>query len=306
MNPLRGVLFKILSVAAGSLMAACVKIAIVDLPAGQIVFFRSLFALPPLLLFYGLRGQLKGALRVVSRSAHLLRGLVGVAGMGLVFTAYGLLPLPEATAITFAAPLFATLLAAPLLGERLRRYRLLATGAGLCGVAIVMAPRLTLFGGAATSPAEAWGAAAALGGALCMALAQVQVRRLTRTETTVSIVMWFTISCTSYSLLTAPTWVMPTGPEWGLLALAGLLGGAAQVLLTEAYRHAEAGLAAPFDYLSMLFATAIGFVLFAEVPAVPTMIGATVVIGAGITVIRRERRLGLDRRRALKAMAPRG
>jgi drug/metabolite transporter (DMT)-like permease len=186
-------------------------------------------------------------------------------------------------------------------------YRIAATMAGLAGVVVIMAPRLTLFGGAGASDAETWGASAALAAALCMALAQIHVRRLTRTETTVSIVMWFTISCTVYSLATIASWSMPSPLEWGLLALAGLLGGIAQVMLTEAYRNAEAGLIAPFDYLSMLFATAIGFVIFSEIPAWPTVIGAGIVIVAGITVIRRERQLGIDGRRARQAMAiPRG
>lgn len=305
MNPLRGIVFKIVSVAAASAMAACVKAVADDIPPGEIVFFRSIFALPPLILFYALRGELRSGLQVTSRRGHLVRGAIGVAAMGLVFTSYGLLPLPEATAITFAAPLFSTLLAAPLLGERLRRYRIMATLAGLAGVAVVMAPRLTVFGGAAASTAEAWGAAAALSAAFFMALAQIQVRRLTRTETTTSIVLWFTISCSVYSLVTVAGWRMPDPSQWALLALAGLLGGVAQVMLTAAYKNAEAGLVAPFDYLSMLFATLIGVAIFAEIPALPTVIGAGIVILAGIIVIRRERRLGLNQRRARQAQAPR-
>ncbi|MFT4793567.1 MAG: drug/metabolite transporter (DMT)-like permease [Paracoccaceae bacterium] len=305
MNPLRGIAFKIISIAAASAMAACVKAVADDIPPGQIVFFRSVFALPPLIVIYALRGELRSGLRVKARGGHVLRGAIGAAGMGLMFTSYGLLPLPEATAITFAAPLFATLLAAPLLGERLRRYRIMATLAGLAGVAVVMAPRLTIFGGAEASTAEGWGAAAALAAALFMALAQIQVRRLTRTETTTSIVLWFTISCSVYSLVTIGGWRAPDPAQWALLALAGLLGGVAQVMLTAAYKNAEAGLVAPFDYLSMLFATLIGFAIFAEIPATPTIIGAAVVIVAGIAVIRRERQLGLGSRRARQASAPR-
>jgi drug/metabolite transporter (DMT)-like permease len=305
MNPLRGIAFKIISIAAASAMAACVKAVADDIPPGQIVFFRSVFALPPLIVIYALRGELRSGLRVKARGGHVLRGAIGAAGMGLMFTSYGLLPLPEATAITFAAPLFATLLAAPLLGERLRRYRIMATLAGLAGVAVVMAPRLTIFGGAEASTAEGWGAAAALAAALFMALAQIQVRRLTRTETTTSIVLWFTISCSVYSLVTIGGWRAPDSAQWALLALAGLLGGVAQVMLTAAYKNAEAGLVAPFDYLSMLFATLIGFAIFAEIPATPTIIGAAVVIVAGIAVIRRERQLGLGSRRARQASAPR-
>lgn len=303
MNPLRGILFKLIAVAAASAMSACIKAASVEIPAGESVFFRSLFALPPLIVFYAIRGELRDGMRVASVRAHLLRGAVGVGAMGLIFTSVGLLPLPEATAITFAAPLFITLLAVPLLGEKIRAYRLTAVLGGLFGVAVVTAPRLSL-GEGETSPEELWGVAAALGAAVCMALAQIMVRRMTKTETSSAIVLWFTISCCGYALLTTPFWTLPSAPVFGLLVLSGLLGGIAQVSLTEAYRNAEAGLIAPFDYSSLIFAAAIGFAIFGEVPAWATVIGGSITVAAGIAVIRRERRLGLRRGKARPLLAP--
>ncbi|MGG7567639.1 DMT family transporter [Rhodovulum sp. DZ06] len=301
-TPLRGILFKLVSVSAAASMAACIKAASEGVPAPEAVFFRSLFALPPLLLFYAWRGELRRGFRVHSWRAHLLRGAVGVTAMGLTFTSVILLPLPEATAITFAAPLFTTLLAAPLLGERLRLYRLAAVLAGLVGVAIVTGPQLSL--GAAGSSEHLWGVAAALGAALFMALAQLTVRGMTKTETSSAIVLWFTISCCGYAALSAPLWAMPSAKEWGLLLMAGVLGGVAQAGLTEAYRSAEASLIAPFDYASLIFAAAIGYVVFSDVPAWTTAAGSAVTVAAGIAVIRRERQLGLKRGAARPLLAP--
>lgn len=301
MNPLRGILFKILAVAAASAMAACVKAVLDDIPAPEAVFFRSAFALPPLLIFYAIRGELYGGFRVKSPRAHLIRGAVGVTSMGLIFVSVGLLPLPEATAITYAAPMFCTLLAAPMLGERLRAYRLTAVGVGLIGVAVVTAPRLSIAENA--SPGALWGVAAALAAAVAVAFVQILVRKMTRTETSVSIVLWFTISSCGYSALTMPFWAMPTAEEFALLALSGLLGGIAQTSLTEAYRQAEASLVAPFDYASLIFAALIGWFVFAEAPATATIIGSAITVAAGIAVIRRERKLGLERGKARPLMA---
>ena len=109
------------------------------------------------------------------------------------------------------------------------------------------------------------------------------------------------------SLATIPFgWVMPTPTEAALLIGAGLLGGLGQILLTESYRHAETAVIAPFDYTSMLLALAVGYFAFAEVPTIPMLLGAGLVVGAGLLIIYRERQLGLERGRARRAMTPQG
>jgi drug/metabolite transporter (DMT)-like permease len=183
---------------------------------------------------------------------------------------------------------------AMFLGERVRAVRLVAVAMGLAGVLVVLSPRLTVTG--EIGAREALGAVVTLGGAVFAALAQVFVRRLTMTEGTASIVFWFSLTATVLSLVTLPFgWVVPAPREALLLVLAGLLGGVGQILLTSAYRNAEAGLVAPFDYASMLLAVGIGYAVFDEVPARTTLIGAAVIIAAGILIIWRERRLGLER-----------
>jgi drug/metabolite transporter (DMT)-like permease len=294
-RPLHGIALKLVSVALFIAMAACVKATAPQVPPGEAVFFRSVFALPVILAWLGWCGELPGGLRAADPLGHLARGVSGTVAMTLGFTALGLLPLPEVTALGYAAPLLVVLLGALLLGERVRAVRLLAVALGLGGVFVVLWPRLTPGGGGAGA---GWGAAAALGSAFFTALAQVAIRRLTRTDGTGAIVWWFTLTSTGLSLLTLPFgWVVPTPREATLLVAAGLLGGLGQILLTAAYHHAEAGLVAPFDYASMLLAVAIGYVVFAEVPTPSTLAGAALVIAGGLLVIWRERRLGLARAR---------
>ena len=177
---------------------------------------------------------------------------------------------------------------------------------GMVGVMIVLAPRLSVLDGGADA-AEALGALLVLGGAVFAALAQVFVRKLVATEQTAAIVFWFSVTASVLSLATLPFgWVWPTPFEAGLLVLAGLMGGLGQILLTSSYREADASLVAPFDYASMIFALAIGWFVFAEAPTVTMLLGAGIVILAGILIIWRERQLGLERARQRKAMTPQG
>lgn len=302
MGPLRGILLKVISVCVMTAMASCIKATAGAVPPGEAVFHRSLFALPPLVLWLLWRGDFPGALATSNPVGHVVRGLVGVGAMGLIFTAFGLLPLTEVVAITYAAPLFVTLFAAVVLGEKVRLYRLAAVALGMAGVALILSPRIEglELGGAA--PSETLGAVLALFAAVLMALAQVFVRALVRTETVAAVVFWFTLTSTVAALLTAPFgWVWPTGAQLALLVSAGLLGGIGQILLTSAYRFAEAGLIAPFEYLSMILAVAVGWFVFGEAPALIVLAGAALVAAGGILIIWRESRLGMRRETARSA-----
>ena len=226
--------------------------------------------------------------------------------MGLGFTALGLLPLPEATALSYAAPLLTVIFAAMFLGERVRAFRLTAVFVGLVGVVIVLLPNLTVGLGDA-SAAQSVGAMAALLGAVFAALAQVFVRKLIHTEKTTTIVFYFSLTAAVLSLATLPFgWVVPVPREAVLLVGAGLLGGIGQILLTESYRHAETAVIAPFEYVSMLLALVLGYTIFSEVPTRPMLIGAALIVAAGLFIIWRERRLGIERAGARKVMTPQG
>lgn len=303
MRPLRGILLKLGSVLVFIVMAGLIKATADSVPAGQAVFFRSFFAVPVILVWLLWRRELHVGLRTANPIGHVWRAVVGTLSMGLGFAGLGFLPLPEVTAIGYAAPLLTVVFAAMFLGENVRAFRLTAVVVGIVGVMIVLSPRLSI--GADVSTAEALGAILVLGGAVFAALAQIFVRKLVATETTSAIVFWFSINAALLSLLTLPYgWVIPGWREAGLLICAGLCGGVGQILLTSSYREAEASLVAPFDYASMLFALAIGYWFFGEVPTWTMLGGAALVIAAGIMIIWRERQLGLERARQRKVTPP--
>ena len=300
-----GIALKLCSVTLFITMASLIKAASGHVPPGEAVFFRSFFAIPVILIWLALRGDLRTGLKVQSPVNHFWRGFVGTAAMGLGFAALGLLPLPEVTAISYAAPLLVVVFAAMFLDERVGAVRIGAVALGLVGVLVVLAPRLTALSGPVVETVEAVGAMLALTGAMCAALAQIYVRKLVQTEETSAIVFFFSITAAGLSLLTIPFgWVVPSGPEVGLLVLAGLLGGLGQILLTSSYRFADASVVAPFDYASILLALGIGYFIFGEVPTVAMLSGASLVILAGILIILRERQLGIRRNKARAARTP--
>jgi len=304
MNPMRGIAYKLISVLVFITMAAMIKATADHVPAGEAVFFRSFFAIPVILVWLAWRRELSTGLRTKNPFGHFWRGLMGTTAMGLGFAALAYLPLPEVTAIGYTAPLLTVVFAAMFLGEEVRLFRISCVILGMVGVLIVVSPRLTIVNTGA-SHAEALGAMMVLGSAVFAALAQVFVRKLVNTETTATIVFWFSVTATLLSLLTLPWgWVVPTGFEAALLVASGLLGGLGQIFLTSSYRSADASVVAPFDYASMLFALAFGWFFFDEVPTATMLAGAAIVITAGVLIIWRERALGLERARQRKAMPP--
>ncbi len=306
-NPLRGIAMKILSVCVFTLMAVCIKASAEHVPPGQAVFFRSFFAMPVILTWLVVTRNLAHGLETQHPLGHLWRGLVGATAMGLGFTALGLLPLPEVTALGYAAPLLTVIFAAMFLGEQVRAFRLSAVVLGLVGVTIVLSPRLTLLDSETVSTVQTVGAMAAVLGAVFAALAQVFVRKLVYTEQTAAIVFYFSLTATLLSLATLPFgWVVPTVGEATLLVGAGFLGGVGQILLTESYRHAETSVIAPFEYVSMILALTLGYVVFDEVPTVTMLGGAALIVGAGLFIIWREHKLGLERAKARGVITPQG
>ena len=301
MHPLRGIIFKVMAVCLFMFMASFIKAASVEVPPGQAVFFRSFFALPVILGWLAMRGELRSGWKTPNPVGHFWRGLLGTSAMGLGFTGLGLLPLPEVTAIGYAAPLLVVVFASMFLNEKVGVYRLSAVLVGMIGVLIVLSPRLSI--GAGLSTGETLGAVVVLMGAVFAALAQVFVRKLVQTEGTAAIVFWFSITSAALALCSLPWgWVMPSAGVAVMLILAGLLGGLGQIFLTSSYRYADASLVAPFDYASMILALIIGYFVFDEVPTGTMLLGAGIVILAGVLIIWRERVLGLQRAQQRKAM----
>ncbi len=295
---------KLVAVFLFIVMAALVKAGTEDVPPGQAVFFRSLFAIPIITLWLWQRGELREGLIPNNLMGHVWRGLFGTSAMGLTFGGLSLLPLPEVTAIGYATPIFTVLLAAVMLSERIRLIRITAVAMGLFGVMVVMYPRLTVDDLTNTATL---GALMVLAASLLRALVQIHIRQLVRTEHTAAIVFWFSVTATTLSLLTIPFgWVVPPADALFYLICAGLLGGVAQILVTSSYRFGAASMLAPFDYASMIFAVLIGWVIFDEWPTNVMLIGSALVIAGGALIIWRERQLGLERRRARSVTDPKG
>ena len=296
---IRGAVLIMSAVTIFTVMQAFIKAAD-GIPAGQAVFFRSFFALPIILIWLWMRHDLRDGLKTKNWKGHALRGLAGSCAMALGFAGLRYLPLPEVTALRFITPVAIVILAAVLLGERIRLVRLSAVLMGLVGVLIIMWPRLEFnLGNTAL-----WGVIFTLGSAGLAALAQVFIKAMTATEKTAAIVFYFSMTASLLSLFTIPFgWVIPQNNEWLLLIGAGLLGGIGQICLTSSYRFADAGVLAPFTYISILSAVLIGYFFFDELPTWSMAIGAGLIIAAGILIVWRERSLGLKRTAERKVLA---
>lgn len=306
-NTLTGIMLKIVSVAVFVAMSSCIKAA-GTVPAGQIVFFRSFFAIFPIVVFLAFQGKLGTAFSTKRPLNHIARGVVGVCAMGLGFIALIRLPLPEAIALNYAQPLLVVVFSSIFLGEAIRVYRWSAVAVGLVGVLVISWPELTLLGsGAALGDQEVLGVIAALVAAAMSAVAMLLVRNLVQSEPTATIVLWFSVTASLLALLSLPFgWQALTPAQAGLLIAAGFCGGLAQILMTAAYRHAEASVVAPFEYTSMLLGIVVGYLAFGDVPTVHMLIGGVIVVAAGIFIIWRERQLGLERARTRQATPPQG
>ena len=298
MNVIRAILLKLASAFLFAVMVVLVRYLGERYPVGQVVFFRSAFAVVPVVIIYAWRRELAAAVRMGRAYGHVGRGLTAVGAMFCNFSALARLPVVDATAISFVSPLFTVAMSALILKERVRIYRWSAVIVGFAGVLVMLAPYLDV-GRSSTSEAGAIGAMFGLAGAFFAAGSTVQTRALTKSETTSSIVFYFSLICALAGLATWPLgWIVPSGPEFAALVTIGICGGLAHILLTESYRLAPASLIAPFDYTSMLWALVLGFLVFGEVPGSLVFAGAGIIAAAGLFVIWRERQLGLQRSRA--------
>src|ERR1700754_1581352 len=246
MHIVKAVSFKIISTLMFAIMGAQVRYLAGAYPEGQVAFFRSLFALMPVLIVFGWRGQLRGALKTKRLSDHLVRGIFSVVGTFCTFAALARIPIADFTAIAFIAPLITVVLAAVFLKEKVHAYRWSAVVIGFGGVILMLTP---YFG---THVAFTSSAVLGLGFAFLNAMsgggASIQIRRLTATETTSSIVIFMTLLVMLVSVLTAPFgWRMP-GSSLDIILLigVGISGGLGQIFFTDSYRFAPASFLAPF------------------------------------------------------------
>jgi drug/metabolite transporter (DMT)-like permease len=265
-------------------------------PVGQVIFFRAIFAFPPILIFYTVLGELAGAWHTKNFRGHVMRGTLSIASSFCYFAAVARLPIVDVTAISFVTPLIVVALAAIILKEVVHIYRWSAVIVGFCGVIVMLIPYMDPSKHVAMSNAIAIGLALAICNAMFSAVAVIQVRRLTQTETTKSIVLYFTTFIALGGLVTLPFgWVMPNSLELACLIGAGVCGGIAHIISTSSHHYAPASFLVSFDYSSMIWAFLLGYLFFGEIPAALVAVGAVIVAGAGLFVVWRERQLGLKR-----------
>jgi drug/metabolite transporter (DMT)-like permease len=299
MNTLLGILLQVLAMLCFTLQGAQVRHLAGEVPLGQLVFARSLFGLIPLLLLLAWQSKLPHALYTKNARAHVTRGMTNLSGMFFNYAGLARIPLADATAIGYATPLFTVILAALFLGEIVRLWRWGAVMVGFVGVLLMLWPYL------GAGVADAAGAIYVLIAAFLFGVAMTQVRHMTATETTGALVFYYSVLGIVLSLVTIFWgWVVPDAMGLLSLFMLGIVGGLAQILMTESFRHAPASVLAPFAYTSMIWAVLIGYFWFGEVPEIIVLAGAAIVIGAGLFVIWREHRLGLDRKRMVTSAEP--
>jgi drug/metabolite transporter (DMT)-like permease len=258
-------------------------------PVFEIIFFRNAFAFVPLGLYIW-RTTGFSVLKTKRPGGHLTRSGIGLFGMVCGFSAVQHLPLTEATAFNFASPLFMTALSALLLGEVIGPHRWAAVLVGFIGVLIMVRPE--------PGHLNVIGVSLALCSAVGAAGAMVAIRQIAATEKGATIVFYFTLAGTVLGAVgSAFHWVAPDPMTLALLILGGLIGGVGQLLLTEALRVAPVGVVAPFDYSQLIWATAMGFLIWGELPHPATILGALVVAASGVYILHREMRRFRDMNR---------
>lgn len=289
-SPFAGILYKIAATLGFAAMAASIKAAGEGYPVGEVIFFRSAFALPPVLIWAWLAGDLQDAWRTKNPWLHISRSTIGIAAMAMSFIALADLPLADWTAISFAMPIFATILAAGLLGEPVGSWRAGAVVAGFVGVLVIVGPKLSFEHGVP--------AVVMLVSTLCAGMVIVIIRRISMIETGISIAFYFMLSCTVVGAATLPfAWKTPDLHGMLLLIASGVFGGLGQVCNTFAYARAQPSLLGPFDYLGLIWAVTLGVAIFDEWPDWTVWVGAVIVVGSGLVIAWRERQLGLQKQR---------
>ncbi len=304
---LLGIALKVVAVFLFTVMLSLSK-GYQDYPLAVIIFYRSFFALIVLIIWLSWYGKFPRAIYTRRLPAHLVRAIAGIGSMFFMFAAYQLLPLADATALSYLQPLLVALFAGIVLGERLTKLRISAIICGFGGVVVMLWHHLGTGSGQA-NPDHILGTILSILGAILVAIAFIQIRRLTLTEDTGAITFYFqfTTSIAAIAVLIAAVlwppnfpfatwihsqaWVWPRGFDVVPLIAIGVLGGMGQILMTEGFRFAPASVLAAFDYTGLIWAVVIGFVIFAEVPAINVLFGAAIVVMAGLSVVWQESRM---------------
>jgi drug/metabolite transporter (DMT)-like permease len=261
-------------------MSACVRHVSSDVHPMVIGFFRAVFGLlafAPFLLRSGLK-----PLKTRRVGLHAVRGILNVAGMLTYFTALSLAPLAKVTALGFSAPLFATVLAFLVLGETIRARRITALIVGYLGALVIVRPGFV---------ALDTGSLYALASAAAWGLGMIVIKVLSRTESSMTITVYMTLFGMPIALLAAaPVWQTPTLVQAAWLAAIGILASLANLSVAQAFKEADLTAVLPLDFTKLIWASMIGYLVFAEVPSPWTWVGGIMIFSAATYIAFRERR----------------
>jgi drug/metabolite transporter (DMT)-like permease len=247
----RGIVLRILSGLLMGGMFVCVKAVSEDVPLGEIVFFRSAFAIIPLIIFLWMRREFPQGLATKRPMDHFLRASFGAIALFASFAAVARLNLAEAILIAQLSPIIMAIAAVFLLRERLTRWRVGGLIFGFAGVVVMVWPELNT---STASNTRIVGLLFALVAAALSAIALIMVRSLNKTESPGAIALYFVLSSMIGAIATIPLgWIMPTSLTLLFLIGAGLFGGFAHIAMTLAFRYAEASRLAPFEYIALIW-----------------------------------------------------
>jgi drug/metabolite transporter (DMT)-like permease len=273
-----GFLYMFLSVCTFSVMDLLVKWSS-DYPTGEVLFFRGFFGLLPT-YFLIPKNKLKTFYTTERSKEHLFRCLMGLMALIAIVVALRELPLAVVVSLSYAAPLFITVLSIFLLSEKVGVFRWLAVIIGFIGVIIIAEPGFKGMNYLYFLP---------LIFCIGMAFVTITIRKLSTTEPIWLISIFFTITISIAGLFTIPMgWKMPNFQDFILLSLIGVTGGSANLFLTQSYKLSEVSLVAPLKYLALVFAIFFGYFIWNEIPTIKTLIGASLVVLASLIIFRRE------------------
>lgn len=293
--PARGIAFML---SAGVLLTAsdtATKWLTDGYPVGQIMCIRAVFTLVPILIFARLSGG-RSSFRIGNLRLQLARAACAVASAFLFVSGLVYLPLADSIALAFSGPLFVTAMATPLLGEHVGWRRWSAVLAGFAGILIMLRP---------AGDTMRWVALLPLCAALCGALRDVITRHIRTTDSPVAILA-ITMSAVGLAgLATLPFgWQPVAGQDLLIMMTAGIVVGTAQYLAIQAFHHAEASMIIPFKYLTLVWGTLFGFLIWGDLPDRWVIAGAGLVVGAGLFIMYRETRRSSTRPAAAAREAP--
>ncbi|MFC7290971.1 DMT family transporter [Hirschia litorea] len=296
-KPVLGLTFRLIAIASLATMFMLVKfLGERDVHVVEMLFYRFLFGFVMMGLWVFYRNGL-ASLKTKRVDLHISRAITGAVGMGLNFGAVMLLPMAEAATISFTVPLIATLLSVILLSEYVGLRRWIAVVVGFIGIVIAIQPW--------HNNIPPIGAAVAFAGAVMTALTIIIVRKLSATESSATIVFYYTAM--SVPVLAIAMFWFGKAHSWeifGLLALIGLFGTIGQITLSESLRYANVAVVMPMDYSNLIFATFFGYMIWDQWPVDSLWFGLPLIVGSGIYIALREHKLSIQRAQHPENIAP--